>query len=101
MVDIAAMQSDSAQNYGSLLNPSPGMPVRQNKYDFQQESHFYVDVLTKGGDLCETHEDGTYVIVSDGSGDDESAEEVDTGNERPEPVQISPPEDLNSQYKQT
>ena len=48
-------------------------PIRSNNYDFQQESHFYVDVLTKGGELCDINEDGTFVIMSDGS--DEGSDE--------------------------
>lgn len=39
-------------------------------------------MLTKGGDLCETHEDGTYVIVSDGSDQDDSGDEVEEDKER-------------------
>ena len=40
------------------------VPIRKQNYDFQQESQFYVDVLTK--ELCEVNEEGTFVIVSDG-----------------------------------
>ena len=43
------------------------MPVRKNIYDFQQESNYYIDILSKEAGFCETLDDGTKVIVSDGS----------------------------------
>lgn len=101
MVDTDMMQqAEPVQNYLKIQKVPSGMSVRQNRYDFQDESHFYVDVLTKGGDLCETHEDGTYVIVGDGSDEDESAEE-EPDQEMAESPTASPPKGLDSQYKQT
>ena len=78
---------------------------RQNRYDFQEESRFYVDVLTRGGDLCESHEDGTYVIVSDGSDmmmdDDEMDKDLDAEHEAQEPTGVSPQRGLDIQFNQT
>ena len=37
-------------------------------------------MLTKGGDLCEINEDGTFVIVSDGSDEEEEDEDSDQDN---------------------
>ena len=52
-------------------------PIRSNNNDFRQESHFYVDVLTKGGELCDINEDGTFLIMSDGSDEGSDEDEAD------------------------
>lgn len=50
-----------------LPRDSQQIPIRKYNYDFQTESQFYVDVLTK--ELCELNEEGTFTIVSDGADD--------------------------------
>lgn len=91
---------DKSQHYIKMNQIPTGMPIRQNRYDFHQESHFYVDILTKGGDLCQTQEDGTYVIVSDGS-DQEDSDEAEAEHERAGQRSIRPPMDPNSQFRHT
>ena len=60
-----------------------------------QESHFYVDVLTKGGDICEINEDGTFAIVSDGSDDEDEDEDSDQDNIERVDEQQAGQEDMN------
>lgn len=61
-----------------------------------------MDVLTKGGDLCDAQEDGTFVIVGDGSDEDED-EDIQPESQVNRPAHSSPYQTTNpnSQVKQT
>ena len=68
MINQGTVLNYQNQHWHTLGNSA----IQQHpRYNFHEESHYYIDVLTKGGDICETNEDGTYVIVGDGSDDDD------------------------------
>ena len=52
-------------------------------------------MLTKGGDLCDINEDGTFVIVSDGSDDEDQEEDSDQDNIERVDDRVDGQEDIN------
>lgn len=58
----------------------------ERKYQFEEESHYYIDVLTR--DIGQVQEDGSYLLVSEES--ENSEEDQGAGNR-------AAPEDLNVQ----